>query len=81
MVRADTAKTGLQVKHKVKIGLYADDVCYLRNPLVSLRVLSQLNGEFGPVSACKLNQGNSVISGFHIGEQLRKKILIIMSGK
>lgn len=61
---------------EAKIALYADDiVCYLRNPVRSIKGLMDLTGTFGTVAGYKVNENISILSGFNISAQDILKII------
>lgn len=68
--RTDNVIQGIQQNILViKMGLYVCNiVCYLSNPVMSIRALCGLIEEFWPVSGYWVNQDKSVLFGFHITE-------------
>lgn len=74
---------GIQIWHKTtKLRLYTDDVaCHLRNPLASVKALTQLIVEFGMILGYTINSDKSNLSGFNIITQLKEVVLKIVSGK
>lgn len=54
--------------------MLADDVvCFLKNPLTSIKALANLIKEFGLIAGYKVNQSNSVLSGFNVPLQLKQE--------
>lgn len=81
-IRASKMIVEIQTRHRtLKNGLYVDDVlCYLRSPFASVKALDSLITEFRIISGCKVNFDKSILSGFHIKEEMGKQILKIMPG-
>lgn len=82
-IRTNKELKGIQTGNKVmKIGMYADDVvCYLSNPVLSIKALSQIIEEFGPISGYKIIQDKSILSGFSLTDMVKREIVEILPGK
>lgn len=62
--------------------MYADDtVCYLSDPLLSIKELVTLLRSFGSVSGYKINQEKSILTGLNIVGKVRKEVSKIWPGK
>lgn len=79
-IRANKVIKGIQLKKlTIRLGMYVDDV--VSNPVVSIKALNRLIGEFGLISAYKVNLDKSVLTGFHIAELMKWANFEILAGK
>lgn len=54
-------------KVEAKIAMYADDiVCFLEYPLISIKELCKVIGQFCQISGYKVNWSKSIFCGFNI---------------
>lgn len=61
-----------------KLALYADDiVCFLRKPVDSMKVLSDILRDFGEVSGYQVIQRRSILMGVHTTVQLKIQIGLV----
>lgn len=82
-IRANNELRGIQIgKDVMKLGMCEDDVvCYLSNPVVSMRLLNQVIEEFSPLSGCKINPDKSVLCRFNLMGIMKQEIVEILPGK